>query len=119
MTTTMPFLAFATDVADIKALRDFATARGWTDNAVLTGNIKDAAEYLKNNASPGVLLVEIPSQAEAAALLDGLSEVCAPETKVIVTGNVNEYSFYCWLTDIGISSYLLKPLTERRWKKPM
>lgn len=117
MTTTMPFLAFATDAADLEALRRFATARGWTDNAVLTGNIKDAAEFLKNNSSPGVLLVEIPSQAEAAALLDALSEVCAPETKVIVTGSVNEYSFYCWLTDIGISSYLLRPLAEPALEK--
>jgi len=109
----MPFLAFASDPKDIEVLRRFTTARGWGDSAVLQGDTPSAIEFLKNNASPAVLLVDVPSAAQAQPLLDSLAEVCAPETKVIVTGTVNEYSFYCWLTDIGISSYLLKPLTEQ------
>ncbi len=66
---------------------------------------------MKSNASPTLLLVEIPSANEAPALLDQLADVCDPSTKVITIGSVNEYSFYCWLMDIGIFSYLLKPLT--------
>ncbi len=34
---------------DIEALKRFVLVRGWTDNAVFTGNIRDATEYLKNN----------------------------------------------------------------------
>jgi pilus assembly protein CpaE len=56
-------------------------------------------------------LVEIPSASEASALLDGLAEVCDPATKVIIIGNINEYSFFCWLTEIGVFSYLLRPLS--------
>jgi pilus assembly protein CpaE len=105
-----PFLAFASDAGDIEALKAFADSQQWPDSCILQGDIRTASEFLKAHTSPELLLVEIPSAEEAAGLLDGLAEVCDPDTKVIVIGKVNEYSFYCWLMDLGISSYLLKPL---------
>lgn len=108
-----PFLAFANDTKDIDVLKQFALSHSWADSCVRQGDIKTATDFLKENAPPALLLVEIPNAAEAQAMLDALAEVCSPETKVIVIGSVNEYSFYCWLLDIGISSYLLKPLTNQ------
>ncbi len=108
-----PFLAFASDDKDVGTLKQFATAQGWGDNCINQGNITNAAEYLKSNPSPILLLVEISSSKDAPGQLDALAEVCDPGTKVIVTGLVNEYSFYCWLMDLGIFCYLLKPLTEQ------
>jgi pilus assembly protein CpaE len=107
-----PFLAFATDLADINTLKAFATSQQWPDSGIHQGDIKTAATYLKSNPSPLLLLVEIPSAAEAPALLDALADVCEPDTKVITIGSINEYSFFCWLMDLGIFSYLLRPLTE-------
>lgn len=105
------FLAFASNAKDIAVLKEFAAAHNWSDNVVFQGDIRTGADFLRSNGSPTLLLVEIPSAEEAPALLDVLADVCDPETKVIITGDVNEYSFYCWLTDIGVFSYLLKPLT--------
>jgi pilus assembly protein CpaE len=107
-----PFLAFASSSADVGVLKEFATAQGWPENAVHEGDIRQATEYLKKHPSPVLLLVELPSAAEANAMLDALADVCDPETRVVTIGDINEYSFYCWLMDIGISSYLLKPLTQ-------
>lgn len=107
-----PFLAFAKDEQDRETLKQFAATHGWADSCVMEGDITAAIQLLKENPSPSLLLVEIPSANEAKSLLDGLAEVCAPDTKVIVIGAVNEYSFFCWLMEIGISSYLLKPMTE-------
>ncbi|MGE0755067.1 MAG: hypothetical protein AB7L92_07915, partial [Alphaproteobacteria bacterium] len=107
-----PFLAFVTDDKDIGTLSEFSKEKGWPDSGILKGNINDAVEYLKNNKSPPLLLVEVSSQAEAPKELDKLAETCDPDSKVIVIGSVNEYSFFCWLMDLGISSYLLKPLTK-------
>lgn len=115
-TTTHPFLAFASDDKDIEALKAFVAAKGWADNCIIRGNINDAAVYLKNNKTPPLLLVEITSAAEASKQLDALAEVCDPNSKVIIIGSVNEYSFFCWLMDLGISSYLLRPLTEEALK---
>lgn len=107
-----PFLAFASDNQDIEAIKQFAATHDWADSCVMQGDIRTAAGFLKNHTSPQLLLVEISSAAGAQAELDALAEVCDPDTKVVITGTVNEYSFYCWLMDIGISSYLLRPLTQ-------
>jgi pilus assembly protein CpaE len=107
-----PFLAFAANSADIEALKAFASSQDWPENSVHQGDINHATEYLKNHPSPGLLLVELPSADDANVMLDALADVCDPETRVITIGDINEYSFYCWLTEIGITSYLLKPLTQ-------
>ncbi|MDE3059705.1 MAG: AAA family ATPase [Pseudomonadota bacterium] len=116
-------LAFATDHADIETLKAFAAARQWSDASIQQGDIRTAIPFLKSNPSPAFLLVELPSASEAPALLDALAEVCDPDTKVITIGTVNEYSFYCWLMDLGIFSYLLRPLTvhalETAWQKSL
>ncbi|MFW0777340.1 MAG: AAA family ATPase [Rickettsiales bacterium] len=108
-----PFLAFATDTADIEVLKKFAGTHGWDESCIMQGDVSAATQHLKDTPSPKLLLVEIPaSKDEASSLLDGLAAVCDPDTKVIAIGSVNEYSFYCWLMDLGLSSYLLRPLTE-------
>lgn len=108
---SLPFLAFASDSADVLTIGDFASAQGFDAACVHKGTIVQATEYLKTNPSPELLLVELPSREDAASQLDALADVVAAGTKVITIGTVNEYSFYCWLTDIGIFSYLLRPLT--------
>ena len=105
------FMAFVNDAADLETLKAFANSQGWAQADINQGDIRTAAQFLKNNKSPLLLMVEIPSAGEAPALLDGLANVCDPDTKVITVGSINEYSFYCWLMDIGVFSYLLKPLT--------
>ncbi|MDE3015507.1 MAG: AAA family ATPase [Pseudomonadota bacterium] len=107
-----PFLAFVGEGADIATLKSFAGSRQWPDDCIHHGNIGTASQYLKSNPSPALLLIEIPSAEEAPPLLDQLANVCDPDTKVITVGRVNEYSFYCWLMDLGIFSYLLMPLSE-------
>lgn len=106
------FLAFVKDEKDVATLKSFAEGRGWDEKCIHDGGIAAAVEYLKESSSPSYLLVEISDAKAAAGELDGLAEVCDPDTKVIVIGDVNEYSFYCWLRDLGISSYLLKPMTQ-------
>ena len=106
------FVAFATEDSDVAILKSFAATNGLATENIFKGMIHDATEYLKTNPSPDVLLVQIPSQEAAPALLEQLAEVCDPNTKVITIGTINEYSFYCWLMDIGITQYLLCPLLD-------
>lgn len=108
-----PLLAFVSTEKDLETLKAFALSHQWADAGIQQGDIKTAAEFLKAHTSPELLVVEIPSAQEAPELLDALANVCDPDTKVITTGNINEYSFYCWLMDLGIFSYLLKPLTAQ------
>ncbi|MDX1974296.1 MAG: AAA family ATPase [Rickettsiales bacterium] len=107
------FLAFAVDDQDANVLKQFCTKHGWPEDAIRKGDIATATAYLKDNPSPRLLLVDVPSAASAQAALDGLAEVCDPDTKVIITGTINEYSFFCWLMNIGVFNYLLRPLSEQ------
>lgn len=109
-------LAYLTDSESIKATRAYLKQQGITDASVENGNAGDAAEYLKNHASPEVLLVEVPSAKEAPPLLDALADVVNPVTKVIVTGKVDTLSFYQWLMGLGIHEYLLEPFTDAQLK---
>lgn len=106
-----PFMAFASDGKDIEVLKEFAASKQWAQADIHQGDIKTATEFLKNHTSPVLLVVELPSAAEAPALLDALADVCDPDTKVITIGSINEYSFFVWLMDIGIFSYMLRPVT--------
>lgn len=105
------FMAFVSDAADQQTLRSFAMGQGLSQEDVHAGDVHTATDFLKKNKPPQVLVVELPNAEEAPGLLDKLADVCDPETRVIAVGSVNEYSFYCWLTDIGIASYLLKPVS--------
>lgn len=108
---TSPFIAFVRDKASLDAAREFAANAKFGADAVREGDITDATSYLKANSSPSFLLVEVPSAEAAPELLDKLADVCAPTVKVIVTSKVNEFSFYSWLTEVGVFAYLLQPLT--------
>lgn len=111
-TKRLPFTAFATDAETVAQLRQYATSKGWGEAIIHEGDIDVAVEHLKTSPSPEVLFVDINSAESASASFDRLADVCDPGVKVIVSGSINEYSFYCWLVDMGISSYLLRPLTQ-------
>lgn len=110
-TLKAPFLAFTADEATQLVIQQFAKKHGLPDNCVVSGDAATAAEYLKSHPNPQVLFVDVPTVEAAKPMLDALADVCDPHVKVIVSGRINEYSFYCWLVDIGINNYLLKPFT--------
>jgi pilus assembly protein CpaE len=111
---TEPFYAFLSDETSRQAVREMIAEKEWPEDSLKKGVIKEAAEYLKENLSPGLLLVEVSSAEAAAKELDALAEVCDPKTKVLVTGKVDEFSFYQWLMDIGIAGYVLQPFDKAK-----
>lgn len=111
-TTNPNLLAFVPDEESLAVIRQFAKSRGWSGDIAHKGTAADAAEYLADHPTPDFLLVDVPSAEDAPAALDKLADVCDANVKVIVTSTVDEYSFFRWLTEIGVHYYLLKPLTE-------
>lgn len=110
------FLAFISDGPSSEALREFAQKNNWPAECVRQGDIRTAAHYLKDHPAPEVLLVEIGNAEEAPDQLDALADTCPPDVKVMVTGSINEYSFYCWLSEIGIAGYVLSPFTAQAFE---
>lgn len=110
--TCKSFLAFVPDSESHSVLQRFVLAQGWNADCAQKGTVEDAVAFLASHPSPDFLMVDIPDAESASELLDKLADVCDPKVKVIVTSAVDEYSFFRWLTDIGVHHYLLKPLTE-------
>lgn len=106
-----------TDAAYSDAVRDAAKELGFVRTHVAAGTVVEATNHLKENASPEILLVEVPSADAAPAQLDALADVVNPHTKVLVTGKIDSIRFYQWLSDLGIDSYLLQPFTAGELKQ--
>lgn len=106
------FLAFVSDGESLSVLQRFLLTQGWDTDCAQKGTADDAAAYLASHPSPDFLLVEVANAESAQADLDKLADVCDSHVKVIVTSRVDEYSFFRWLTEIGVHHYLLMPFTE-------
>jgi pilus assembly protein CpaE len=107
---TVQLMLFAT-AASGEAARIAAAELGFVRTHIVVGNAAGATDYLKQHASPEILVVEIGDAKEAPAQLDALADVVNPHTKVLATGTVDSIRFYQWLSDLGIDDYLLQPFT--------
>lgn len=106
------FLAFVPDGESLSILQRFALSQGWDADCIQKGTVADAVAHLASHPSPDFLMIDVPTAEAAPDLLDQLADVCDPDVRVIVTSTIDEYSFFRWLTDIGVHHYLLKPLTD-------
>ena len=76
----------------------------------LPGGIPAAIEFMRQNPTPNLLLIE--SSARSAQLLseiDMLAEHCDETVKVMVIGAINDISLYRQLVSRGVSEYLVPP----------
>ena len=74
------------------------------------GGIPAAIEYMRQNPTPNLLLIE--STARSAQLLeqiDALAENCDETVKVMVIGAINDIALYRQLVARGVSEYVVPP----------
>ena len=79
---------------------------------VVKGTVNDAVEFLKNNRTPKVLLVDISSSELPMGDIGKLQEYTAPNLTTIVIGSRNDVGLFRDLMNAGVSDYLLKPLNN-------
>lgn len=76
------------------------------------GGIAAAWKYYAGMRTPQLIIIESRLDGEALlASLDRLAEVCDPDTRVIVIGNVNDVQLYRELMRRHISDYLFAPIS--------
>lgn len=112
----LQLLVFA-PAACAPACQQVAKELGFAQVRIETGDVVKATEFLSQQPSPEILLVEIGDQTQAPAQLDALAEVVNPHTKVMATGKVDSIRFFQWLSDLGIDGYLLQPFTAEELKQ--
>lgn len=97
---------------DAEALRDdWRFARVTID--IVDGDVESAIEFYAQHASPDLVLVETLEIGEGfASRLEILAGNCSENTAAVVLGPVNDVYLYRKLIDMGVSDYLVKPLTR-------
>jgi pilus assembly protein CpaE len=106
-----PLLALVQDEPTRDCVRQAVLQLGWPADAVRPGGVAEASALLAGSPPPDLLLVDVSAAADAAAAMDALAEVCAPQTRVVAIGAVNDVALYRRLIHMGVSDYLVKPTT--------
>ena len=72
-----------------------------------------AVEFLGENDTPQLLIVETPETGDALfGALEGLADVCSPGAHVLLIGGVNDIALYKRLMEVGISEYCCGPVNS-------
>jgi pilus assembly protein CpaE len=108
-----PLLAFVSDSATEKALRDCLTQLSLAHGMIVRGGIAKAIETLGAERSPNILIADISGVDLPISQVDALAEVCEPGVTVIAIGDRNEIGLYRDLLHAGVTDYIVKPLTPQ------
>ena len=77
------------------------------------GSIESAIEIYSQYASPELVIVETSSiEAGFTDRLESLASSCSANTSAVVVGPVNDVYLYRKMIDMGVSDYLVKPVTR-------
>lgn len=80
-----------------------------------TGGLAEAVTYLAANDTPQVLIVETDATGDGLyQALEGLAEVCSPDSKVILIGHENDIELYRQLVSMGLSEYFTDKVTTEQ-----
>lgn len=81
------------------------------------GNISDALEFLKENRSPKVLIVDVSNSELPLGDVEKIKEFSAPNISIIVVGSRNEVGLFRDLKAAGVVDYIVKPLGNALLRK--
>ena len=108
-----PLLAFVSDGATEKAVRECLAQLSLANGMILRGGIAKAIETLGAERSPNILIVDISNVDLPISQVNALAEVCEPGVTVLAIGNRNEIGLYRDLLHAGVTDYIVKPLTPQ------
>lgn len=112
MNASHDFMAFAIDAATGSIIEKAITHADATGDIQVVGSLEETIDYLSALPTPRILLVDMGATTDVMAAVEQLSEVCDPDARVILVGEVNDLHLYRDLIGMGIADYLIKPLTE-------
>lgn len=78
---------------------------------VKRGGIEQAIKTVSEMRSPKTLIVDISDSDLPISDIEKLAEVCEPDVNLLVLGSRNDVSLFRDLVAIGVSDYLIKPLS--------
>ena len=105
------FLAALKDDVTRETARAVAVQLGFRAPEVGEGGVETLAPLIKSGATPAFLLVDISGTDDPLTAMDALAAECGEETRVVVVGLENDVALYRRLLSMGVSDYLVKPVS--------
>jgi pilus assembly protein CpaE len=105
----LPLMAFV-DAETERVLQEASVLLGRC--VIMRGGIAKAIDYLSEQRSPHLLIVDISGIDLPLSQIHTLADVCEPGTNVVAIGDHNDVGLYRDLVDAGVSNYIVKPLTR-------
>jgi pilus assembly protein CpaE len=105
----MPLMAFV-DANTERVLQESSVLLG--RSLIVRGGLIKAIDYLSEQRSPHLLLVDISGIDLPLSKIQALADVCEPGTNVVAIGDHNDVALYRDLVERGVSNYIVKPLTR-------
>jgi len=112
----LPLMAFV-DAETERGLQETSALLG--RSVIMRGGIAKAIEYLGEQRSPQVLIVDISGVDLPLSQIQILADVCEPGTNVVALGDHNDVGLYRDLLDLGVTNYIVKPLTRELLTKAL
>lgn len=109
--TASPVMVIITSEDDREFANQVSNALGYANPEVISGTPRDAAAQLKSGAvSPTYIIVDIGDRGfDVLPELDEMAEFCNADSRVVITGSINDVSFYRELRQRGVIEYFTRP----------
>ena len=106
------FLAALLDDVTRETVRATAAQLGWRNPEVHEGGVEVLPGLIAGSPTPAFLLADISDCADPVAALDAVAAECETATRVVAVGLANDVSLYRRLIAMGVSDYLVKPVSS-------
>ena len=103
-------MAFVSDPVSEQIILNSIKELGLAYAEVVQGGIDDIVEFLKENKTPKVLLVDISNSELPLGDLKKIEDFAAPNLNIVVIGSRNDVGLFRDMSTLGIYDYIVKPL---------
>lgn len=112
-------MAFVTDPISEQAITNVIKEANLSYAEVKQGSIADVIEFMKTCRTPKVLLVDISNSDLPISDITKIKEFSAPSVSIIVVGARNDVGLFRDLLSIGVTEYIVKPLSTPILRKTL
>lgn len=110
-------IAFIQDNHSLSIIQNCALISA--SSLIQKGSIQNAITYLKESISPKILFIDIDHEKLPLNKMEELAEVTEPGVHVIALGTRNDVGFFRELLSLGVSDYLVKPISKELIEKTL
>jgi pilus assembly protein CpaE len=106
------FVACVADDVTREAVSRAVGQLGWSNAKVRAGGLDTARRSIDITMPPGLVLVDLSESTDAVEGMYELTQLCGPATRFLAIGSINDVSLYRQLVGLGVSDYLVKPVSS-------